>query len=355
MSLKVVHVIGSKKAGGAETFFVRMMRALQEASVDTFVVVRQDSWLQSQMEKYNIPHAALPFGGLLDIKTKTELKKIIEAQKPAVVQSWMNRASRFIPKVEGVVNVGRLGGYYSLKYYKNMDWLVGNTEDICRYVKTKGWPEDKAEYIPNFAPEPVEDYKLERNGVRDTLGIPEDAYTIFLAGRLHENKGFDIALYAMRFMPDNVHTIVAGEGPDEDTLKTMVESDGYGDRVHFVGWVNNITALAAASDVWMVPSRHEPLGNVVLDAWMHEMPVIASESDGPKSLIDDRKTGLLVPVGKGRPLAAAVKELMEHPELANQLAHAGKVKGEHAFSQEVVLQQWLSFYVNITTPTEDVA
>ena len=201
----------------------------------------------------------------------------------------MNRASSFAPAGPWV-NVGRLGGYYNLKYYKNCQYLVCNTNDICKYVIAHGWPEDKVRYIPNF----VDEEKIPAIS-RSEANTPLDAPLIVAAGRLHHNKAMDTLIAAMAFIDDSFLWIV-GSGPEESSLKKMVRDLNLQDRVRFLGWQDKISSVYAAADIFVCPSRHEPLGNVVLEAWSQEIPVVATMSEGPRGLISNEINGLLVPV-----------------------------------------------------------
>ena len=207
-NLKIMHVLGAKSSGGAELFFVRLMAALK-GKCDLRCVVRKGSWTQSQLDELGVPYDVAPFGGKFDFKTKRILKNSVKSFQPDVVQGWMNRACKALPKTSAV-NVGRLGGYYALKNYKPCEYLVGNTDKIRDYLIEKGWPEDKSFYIPNFAPSVDDSYKKKRESVRVDLNIPMDAKVLFLAGRLHEVKGIDVAIDALAQLPEHVHLVVAG-------------------------------------------------------------------------------------------------------------------------------------------------
>lgn len=344
--LRVTQIVGSEGPGGAEAFFVRLVRALHEVDdkiLQQQVIVRDGSWIASRMRELNIPHQTARFGGMFDFKTRPELEKMIADFGPHIVQTWMNRASRFLPKLT-VPTVGRLGGYYKLKYYKRCNHLIGNTTDICAYIKKSGWPEDKVSYVPNFVdlpPEGFEDYRLD---VREEYGIDSQTRLLVMAARLHENKGVDIALYALSMLPDNVHLLIAGTGPEEANLRAAVEADDLSKRVHFAGWVNQMTPLFAAADIFLVPSRIEPLGNVVLEAWAHKLPVVATMTPGPKSLIRDGETGLLVPVEDEKALARAVEKLLNDDGLSSRMAEAGLHEVKRHFAQSAVVEEYLRLY-----------
>src|SRR3546814_11074829 len=93
---------------------------------------------------------------------------------------------------------------------------------------------------------------------------------------------------------DLVWLWLAGEGPRRRALMQQAARLGLGDRVRFLGWRDDVAALLRAADVFLCPSRHEPPGNVVIEAWAHGTPVVAAASQGPRPLIEDGTTGLLV-------------------------------------------------------------
>lgn len=342
--LRILQLIGSSGPGGAEKFFLRLVRSLSKRDdVEVLPVVRKDSWLGARLSEENIPHQTLPFGGFFDFKTRPQLVEVVKKFKPHVAQSWMNRASQMLPR-NVVPTVARLGGYYKLKNYQGIDRLVGNTEDICRYIRDNKWPADRVQYIPNFVDMPRPDYRDHRYDVRAEYSIPQDAKVVLMVGRLHEVKGFDTALFALTQLPENVHCILAGEGPEHAALKAAVEADGIAHRVHFTGWVNQVSPLFAAADVFLVPSRHEPLGNVVLDGWAHGVPVIATDSAGPKALINDGQTGLLVAVDDDAAMAKAITRVLGDKALAEHLATSGHQHMQQSFTEEQIVDQYLAMY-----------
>ncbi len=344
--LTLMQIAASPRAGGAETFFVRLMQELSTQS-KLVPVARKNSWLAEQLTSSTMAPHTFGFGNLFDFKTKPKLKQLIEDVKPDVVTAWMNRAAGALPRDLNVPTVARLGGYYNLKYYQGIDWLIANTHGIRDYIIDNGWPAERVSYVPNFAPQPPADFKTARDHVRDQYKLPEDAFVVLISGRLHENKGVDVALYALRKLPQRVHFIIAGDGPQRGNLKAAIEADGLVDRVRMTGWMSSVTPLAAAADAWLLPSRHEPLGNSVLDGMMHELPVIATLTDGPKSLIDDGKTGLLIPTDDEKAIVRSVEVLLDDPTLAQSLATAGKAEALAKYSAPVVTAAYMDFYRNV--------
>lgn len=240
------------------------------------------------------------------------------------------------------VHVGRLGGYYDLKYYRACNQLVANTEDIVGHLIENGFPADRVHYMPNFVDDtpspPVS---------RRTLFTPESTPLLLGLGRLHKNKAFDVLIEAMRRLPD-VYLWLAGDGPERESLETLAERKGVKPRVRFLGWRNDVPALLATCDAFICPSRHEPLGNVVLEAWAQRVPVIAADSRGPGALIDNEQNGLLIPVDNSIELARAAMKLIRDPILAQRLGAGGREAYEANYTETKVVARYRTFFEEVT-------
>jgi glycosyltransferase involved in cell wall biosynthesis len=101
--------------------------------------------------------------------------------------------------------------------------------------------------------------------------------------------------------------------------------------------------LLAAVDILVCPSRHEPLGNVVLEAWAHRVPVVATASEGPRGLIKPGETGLLVPVEDADALAHAVAQLIGDTISRTALVDAGHAAYSADFSEPAVISAYSAF------------
>jgi glycosyltransferase involved in cell wall biosynthesis len=93
-----------------------------------------------------------------------------------------------------------------------------------------------------------------------------------------------------------------------------------------------------------MPSRHEPLGNVVIEAWAQRRPIVAAAAAGPAGLIRDGATGLLAPVNDARGLAAALRRVLESRQLAQELAEAGRRAYEAEYTEAAVVRHYLDFF-----------
>lgn len=339
--MRVLQAMAGAERGGAEAFFQRLVPALARAGLEVRAVVRDNEARAAALAAEGVETVRLPFGGPLDLRTRWRLRREIRAFKPAVVMTWMNRATRLCPRGD-FVHVGRLGGYYDLKYYQACDHLVANTEDIVSHLVEQGFAAERVHYLPNFASEasapPV---------ARRTLFTPETTPLLLGLGRLHRNKAFDVLIEAMRRLPD-AYLWLAGDGPERAALEALAERVGVKPRVRFLGWREDVPALLATCDVLVCPSRHEPLGNVVLEAWAQRVPVIAAASQGPAVLITHETSGLLVPVDNDVELARAARSVLRDPVLAERLVAGGRAAFEAAYTEAKVVARYRRFFETVT-------
>jgi glycosyltransferase involved in cell wall biosynthesis len=342
--MRVAQIMAGAPAGGAELFFERLTGALLRAGETVLPVIRRDSARATRLRAIGATPVELTFGNPLDLLTGLRLADTLRQFGPQVAVAWMSRAARFAPRGPWVL-VGRLGGFYDLAYYGHCDHLAGNTQGIVEWIAHQGWPAERIHYLPNFVP----DLAGTPPAPRAALGIPEAAPMILALGRLHTDKAFDVLIRALARLPQ-VHAVVAGEGPERGRLTALARRQRVADRVHFTGWRSDTGALLAAADALACPSRIEPLGNVVLEAWSARRPVVAAAAKGPSELITPNQTGLLIPPEEPARLADALATVLEDKSQAAALAEAGRARYEACFAEAPVVALWRQFLASVEKP-----
>ncbi|MSP42611.1 MAG: glycosyltransferase [Alphaproteobacteria bacterium] len=344
--MRVLQVMAGARHGGAELFFERLTLALARKGVTQQAVIRTAPERAMRLRTAGIPAREMRFGGRLDCFTRGGLRRSVLEFQPDVALCWMSRAAQKFPRRPSVprwpVLCARLGGYYPLKYYRHCDHLIGNTADIVNYVVAQGWPAGRAHYLPNFV-----ESQTAPAAARHMFDTPEGASLLLAMGRLHPNKGFDVLLAALSQLP-GVYLWLAGEGPQEMALRKQAERLHIADRVRFLGWRDDGPALRAASDMLICPSRMEPLGNVIIEAWAQAIPIVAASAAGPAALIHDGVSGLLVPVEDADALSAAILKIIGNPQLAGDLAVSGYKEYERCFTEAAVVARYQSFFEEVT-------
>lgn len=335
---RLLQALAGAPHGGAEMHFLRLCLALHRAGVEQRVVIRPHPESLKFLRAGGIEPVTAPFGGFFDLQTKKILQREIADFRPELALTYMSRASSMMPKGD-FLHLARLGGYYDMKYYRNCDYLICVSPDLKAHCVKNGFPEERVHVITNF----VEDLRGAPPQDRAALDTPEDAPLIFALGRLHKNKAFDILLQAMVRLP-GAYLWLAGDGPLEDDLKRQAKDLGIADRVRFLGWQFDSAPYFAAADFYVVPSRHEPLGNVVLEGWMHGKPMVAAASQGPGWLITDEDDALLVPIDDAMAMAAALQRLIDDPAFAARLGANGRSTFEQGFTEAHAARRYLAFF-----------
>jgi len=336
--MSVLHLLGSGGEGGAETYFVELVAALQAAGMSQACAIRGNPGRERALAAAGVPARTLSFGSPLDILTRPRVASIARDGGARALVAWMNRAARHTPAGPWA-RIGRLGGYYKLKNYRGFEALVANTRDIASWIEAQGWPRDRIHYIPNFAAAPDEVSPVDRA----SLDTPQGAPLLLGMGRLHDAKGHDVSLKALKRLPD-AWLWIAGAGALEGQLKTLAQSLGVLDRVRFLGWRSDASALYRAADVCLFPSRYEPLGNVVIQAWAHGLPVVAAASQGPAALIRDGEDGALIDIDDDVALAERTAAILADPMLRIRLVQNGHARVEGEFSRAAVVEQWRALF-----------
>lgn len=191
---------------------------------------------------------------------------------------------------------------------------------------------DASAYLPDASDEL-------RSAIRARYALPQDALLLTSAGSISYRKGFDILLTALEMIrdePQPVHLAIAGapegRGSAEyfEGLKQHVA--GANLPVTFVGWLDDLRDLLAASDISVLASREEGLGRVTLEAMATCLPVIVTNAGGSEETVVDGESGLVVEPGDPVPLAAHLRSLVRSARERRRLGMNARRRCEEVFS-----------------------
>lgn len=352
--MRSLHILGSRKSGGAERFFLRLTGALANLSEVATLTAGA-----SELNRH-LPSAArhfhAPLAGVWDLWSRLLIRRAIRELRPDIVQTYMGRATRLtvLPRGEGPVHVARLGGYYNLKGYRHAHAWIGNTRGICDYLVREGLPHDRVFHIGNFVDvSPVLD-RVRLAAQRECLGVLPNARIILGLGRLSPNKGFGDLLAAFSRLPSELEgrplvLVMVGDGPLRQALKRQAVELGIAARVRWAGWQSDPAPFYQLADLFVCSSRHEPLGNVILEAWANSVPVVSTRAEGPLELIEDGVDALLTEKSNPADLAQIMKQALEMGDhVRRNMVRAGRSKLDSNFSQAAIVDAYQTLYRQLT-------
>ncbi|MCS7179200.1 MAG: glycosyltransferase [Anaerolineae bacterium] len=162
--------------------------------------------------------------------------------------------------------------------------------------------------------------------------------TLLFVGRLRYYKGLDTLVDALTDLP-GVYLNVVGEGPMREVWAAQAARRGLADRVRFLGEVDeaDLPAIYHRAHLFVLPAnaRAEAFGTVLLEAMASGLPCITTEvGTGTSWVVQDGVTGRVVPPQDPRALAAAIRHLLDAPDLRARMGQAGRARVEAEFTQE---------------------
>ncbi len=352
-----LHIIGSRQFGGADRFYVRLVRALAEKGQRPIAVNRAGSPIARALAEAPVEQIHLPLAGQWDYWSMWRIKTLVAGKRPSIVQTYMGRATRLarLPSRGSAVHIARLGGYYKIDgYYRHAHAWVGNTRGICDYLVRSGLPARRVFHIGNFVSAPEASSAEEKAALRRLHRIPDSARIVFTLGRLIEKKGFADLLQAFARLPAAINgrptvLLVAGDGPLRDELQAASRSLGVAPWVRWLGWQDAPDRFYDLADVFVCPSRHEPLGNVILEAFNYHLPVVSTATDGALELIEDGYSGLICPCADPKALAERIEAVLEAGDQARRdLGDAGHAALERHHGRDAVVEAYLDLYTRLS-------
>ncbi|MFH1985698.1 MAG: glycosyltransferase family 4 protein [Pseudomonadota bacterium] len=182
--------------------------------------------------------------------------------------------------------------------------------------------------------------------MRQAIGLGSLSKVVGTVGWLLPIKGPDILLKAMMLLwtdcPE-VHLVFVGKGEMQNELMELSKTSGNADRVHFLGWREDVWSIMPMLDIFVLPSRNEGMGRVIVEAMAAGRPVVASNVGGIPDLVEDGVNGLLFPSEDVPALAEAIGSLIEDPGKAHRMGLIGKLKSRE-YSTEAMVQKLDGLY-----------
>lgn len=192
-----------------------------------------------------------------------------------------------------------------------------------------------------------------RARLRSQYGVGEAQPVVSVFGRLEPVKGHSDLLQAARIMlasrPDLRFWIV-GEGSLEASLQQQARQLGIAAAVHFLGYQRDVASLMAASDVVLLPSRHESFGIVLIEAMSLGKPIVATTVGSIPEVVSDGVQGYLAPPGHVEELSRQVLRLATNPSQAERLGQAGRERVQQAFTVHQMVERMATIYRQASAP-----
>jgi glycosyltransferase involved in cell wall biosynthesis len=305
--MRILHVILSRGFAGSERYAAELA-SFQALEHEVMLVVRRlhrtrfgTSILDAVSSRVHVHKVPTWLG------TQRSLERCIEEFNPDVIHTHLRRSGRLIARARTKApSVATLHNRINGPHFLELDGLICNAHWQVRQVpSTYAGKVFKLNQL--FTPH-RQLQSTEIEALRESLGVAPGQYLVGAVARLAHSKGLDYLIEAFRLADlPNARLVILGEGRERKRLERLL-----GPNMTMPGFRKNIKDYYQAFDLFVCPSRREPLPLVMLEAFDAGLPIVASTADGCRELIEEYG-GDLFPIGDVQALAAILRKHASEP------------------------------------------
>ena len=355
--MKVTHVHRIRGIGGSERHLLTLLPALAERGIDVSFVGLDDPEgvldpFYAELAAAGIPSTRLIAPRDVDPVLALSLARTLRRARPDLVHTHLVHADVYGALAPGSRLVStkhnpdpfRTGVFRFVEraLVSRTSRVIAISEAVRRFaVEQVGLPAGKLATVHYGLDELPRAW-----GSNPPLALGT-VPTLLAVCRLSPQKGLDTAVRALAAVPDAV-LVVLGEGPERERLMTLASSLGLDDRLLLPGRVGDVAAFYRRADVVVHPARWEGFGLAMLEAMLAGKPVVAAHAGSAPELVEDGRTGLLVPVDDADALAEAVSSLLAEPARGAAMGRAGLDRARTVFSVAQMAERTLAVYESVS-------
>lgn len=384
--IRVCHVITRMIRGGAQKMVMTLLERLDRRRYDVTLItgpqVSAEGSYHAELERLGMPVAILPemvreIHPVHDMTATWKLMKIFRETRPHIVHSHTYKAgvlSNVAGRAIGVRGVvfsphghifepgASIPGVPSSGLKRTALYWITRFSQFWADSVTAVSEKDKQDQV-RLALAPSHKYCVIRNGIeipdrmstrhidkvalRKKWDIEASSPIVGTVGRLTSEKGHRYLIEAMKYIVNDhprAKLLLVGGGPLMDTLIRITDELGLRKSVRFLGQLENIEELLTLIDVYVQPSLYESQGLSIMEAMGMRRPVVATEVGGVTDLVQEGRTGLLVPPGNPQRIAEAVDRLVSDRDWAIGLAGSAYDRVCSNFSVDRMIQEYDLLY-----------
>jgi glycosyltransferase involved in cell wall biosynthesis len=347
-TVNILQISSAASFGGGERYVVDLTNALVARGHDVYVAVRPGSPLPSHLQLSPEKILTLPLRNALDVQSARALEKFVRRKAIDVVHAHLardytlasyaarrNRQTKFIATRHVLFKLNRLHRHTLSRATR----VIAVSQAVARELRASQVVSDgQIAVIYNG----IDVDRVKRTCAAlplglflNSIGIPGGGPLVGSIGELRTLKRHDdfirAAALVLKEFPET-QFVLAGVGEARKQLEGLVAELGLSDHFQFLGWLDDADKLLCAMDVFVSASETESFGLAIVEAMAAETAVVATATEGAKEIIDDQQTGLLVPIGDVKAIAAAVTILLSDSDRRLEIAMRAGEAAHQRFS-----------------------
>ena len=235
-------------------------------------------------------------------------------------------------------------------FYRWFPCVVAVSDDIRRVLISSGVPPSKVEVVENGVSIRAQENPGEASILRKSLGVKNDEFCVFSAGRLTRQKAQWTLIEAAALLKERklpIKVLIAGEGTLKESLLEQIEQLEVQDYVTLLGFRQDIPELLAISDVFALPSLDEGMPMILLESTARGVPAITTAVGDVPKLVIDGESGLIIPKEDPASLAKAIEKMAKDQPLRHRLSENARLKMQARYSSEAMHKKYNRIYQNL--------
>lgn len=327
--MKVINALFSEKHGGIEYAFVNYTKALLLKKHEVHVLIHPQFPLKQNLEALGIPIYCLKNWGQWDVFAKFKIGRLLGKIDPDLILAHANRATTLLSTKRYRKRTLPIVKNYSFKRSLAYPSIITTTHHLKTAILNTSKGKNEVFILPNMVDLP----EIKKP-------MPNEVPVIGTLGRFVKKKGFDLFIEALAILKNKgiaFKALLAGEGVEEGHLKALALEKQLGECLRFPGWMTP-SDFFKRLDLFCLPSRHEPFGIVLIEAFAHQIPVITTPSEGPSEIGKEGETVLFTPFDDPYAMAEKMEELIRDVEKRKFLSTNGYQKAVETYSLPAVAE-----------------
>ena len=348
-AMRVALFTDSDVFAGTERHMLDLARGLSEAGVKVLITCPTGSPLAERARGEGIPVIGIEKGGFIDWAAISILRERLWAGEIDLIHAHNGRTAL---SAALAVKMERRGSYVLTQHFLEPcratrrgpkaflssavhRWIscgAGNVIAISEAahdgIEARGESANgNVTVVPNGISQPAAGSLVSPSEIRARFGIYSKQPFIVCAARLELEKDMRSLIAAMPAVLAASPTavcVIAGEGSHREALASQIKELGIGESVRLLGFREDALSLINAADIFVLPSLAEPFGLVLIEAMSLGRPVIATCAGGPREIVGDGITGLLVPPANPKELGEAIIRLAKDEALRAEMGRRGR-------------------------------
>jgi glycosyltransferase involved in cell wall biosynthesis len=360
----ILHTIETAGPGGAETVVLNLASGLDNSRFRSIALLPREDWLSEKLREQGVPTFFVDSEAWYDFRMPFGMARLVRREKIDLIHSHLPGQNFYscmvglltgrktIATYHGAIELsqsGRLRGAIQFGWVRrSADAVVVVCDHVGGMLRDTGFPAEKIVRIHNgISPDR---FQVAGDGrLRRELGLRNGTKLVGTVANLRQSKGYEFFIEAARKVvdaaPDTRFVAVGDIDPIiAKPLFASIKRLGLQDRFLFLGFRTDVPEFLSELDVFVLPSVSEGFPLVALEAMASARPIIVTRSGGPQEIIEDGKTGLLVPPADPDALAEKICELLGNPERAAVLARAARAKLVSTFTLERMIRDYERLY-----------